>query len=104
MAEDMEMYGPDLVTLVDDEGNEHEFEMVDSMEEDGSRYVALVAAYDDAGELLQDDGELLVLKAVEEDGEEFLESIEDEAEFTRISDLFMDRLKDEFDFVEGEES
>lgn len=104
MAEDMEMYGPDLVTLVDDEGNEHEFEMVDSMEEDGSRYVALVAAYDDAGEMLQDDGELLVLKAVEEDGEEFLESIEDEAEFTRISDLFMDRLKDEFDFVEGEES
>lgn len=104
MAEDMEMYGPDLVTLVDDEGNEHEFEMVDSMEEDGGRYVALVAAYDDADEVLQDDGELLVLKAVEEDGEEFLESIEDEAEFTRISDLFMERLKDEFDFVDGEES
>lgn len=104
MAEDMEMYGPDLVTLVDDEGNEHEFEMVDSLEENDARYVALVAAYDDAGEMLQDDGELLVLKAVEEDGEEFLESIEDEAEFTRISDLFMERLKEEFDFVDGEES
>lgn len=104
MADDMEMYGPDLVTLVDDDGNEHEFEMVDTLEEGGGRYVALVAAYDDPDELLQDDGELLVLKAVEENGEEFLESIEDEAEFTRISDLFMERLKDEFDFVDGEES
>lgn len=102
MADDMELYGPDLVTLLDDEGNEHEFELVDTLEENGQRYVALVAAYDDPDEQLQDDGELVVLKAVEENGEEFLESIEDEDTFNRVSNLFMERLQDEFDFVEEE--
>ena len=28
-------YGPDLLTLVDDEGQEHEFEIVDSIEHNG---------------------------------------------------------------------
>lgn len=104
MADDMELYGPDLVTLLDEEGNEHEFELVDTLEENGQRFVALVAAYDDPDEQLQDDGELVVLKSVEENGEEFLESIEDEETFNRVSSLFMERLQDEFDFVDGEES
>ena len=43
-------YGPDLLTLVDDEGQEHEFEIVDSIEHNGGQYVALVANYDDPDE------------------------------------------------------
>lgn len=92
--------GAEILTLVDDEGNEHEFELVDSEEVDGVRYVALVPVFDDAAENLEDSGELVVLKAVEENGEEFLEAIEDEEEFDRMGEFFMERLQDVFDFEE----
>ena len=104
MADDMEMYGPELITLLDDDGNEHEFEVASVLEDGDTRYVALVASYEDPDELIEDDGELLILKAVEENGEEFLDSIEDEEEFNRISSIFVERLKDEFDFIDGEDS
>ena len=96
-------YGPDLLTLVDDVGQEHEFEIVDSSEHNGGQYVALVANYDDPDESLQDDGELVILKSVMDDGEEFLEAIEDEAEFDEIAAIFMERLEDLFDFTEEDE-
>ena len=92
-------YGPDLLTLVDDEGQE----LVDSIEHNGGQYVALVANYDDPDESLQDDGELVILKSVMDDGEEFLEAIEDEAEFDEIAAIFMERLEDLFDFTEEDE-
>ena len=93
----------DLITLIDDEGQEHEFEIVDSIEHNGGQYVALVANYDDPDESLQDDGELVILKSVMDDGEEFLEAIEDEAEFDEIAAIFMERLEDLFDFTEEDE-
>lgn len=96
-------YGPDLITLLDDEGQEHEFEIVDTLELDGEHYIALVASYDDPEEMLQDDGELVILKSVMDNDEEFLEAIEEEEEFDRVAALFMDRLKDDFDFDETEE-
>lgn len=98
-----EEYGPDIITLMDEDGQEHEFEMVDTLDRDGERYVALVAAYDDPDEQLQDDGELVVLKVVTEGEEEFLEAIEDEVEFDEIAAIFMERLEDEFDFTEDED-
>ena len=92
---------------MDDEGNEHEFEVVDTLDLNGQRYVALVASYEpaeDAGEDdAQEDGELVVLKAVTEGEEEFLEAIEEEAEFDEVAALFMERLEDDFDFIAGEE-
>ena len=97
-----EEYTADLVTLMDEDGQEHEFEMVDTLEHNGERYVALVASYDDPEEQLQDDGELVVLKVVVDADEEFLEAIEDEAEFDEIAGIFMERLEEDFDFIEGE--
>ena len=97
-------YTADLVTLVDDEGNEHEFEIVDTLDLNGQRYVALVASIpegEDSGDE-GEDGELVVLKAVTEGEEEFLEAIDDEAEFDEVASLFMERLEDDFDFIGGE--
>lgn len=92
---------PDLITLVDDEGNEHEFEIVDTLELAEQRYVALVAANDN--EDSDDDGELVVLKSVLDGDEEFLEAIEDEAEFDQVAGIFMERLEEDFDFIDGDE-
>ena len=92
--------GADLLTLVDEDGKEHEFELVDTAELEGVSYAALVPVFESGEDLLDDSGELLLLKVVEEDGEEFLEPIEDDEEFDRVGAFFMERLKDTFDFEE----
>ena len=96
-------FSADIVTLTDEEGEEHTFELVDTLEKDGISYVALVSYADDPDELLQDDGNLVIMKVVEEDDEEILEILEDDDEFEVISEMFMDRLSDLYDFEESED-
>lgn len=96
MSNDMEP-GGELLSLVDEEGNEHEFEMVDTADFEGSGYVALVPVLE-GQDLLDDTGELVILKVVKDGEEEFLEAIEDDAEFDKVGAFFMNRLKDTFDF------
>jgi len=93
----------DVVSLVDEDGNEHRFEIADVLEENGTYYAALIPVFDTAEELLDDTGELVVLKVVADGAQEYLEAIEDEAEFDRISKQFMERLGDEYDFEEDDE-
>ena len=91
------------MTLVDDDGTEHEFEVVDTLVTDNNEYFALVPT-ETSENLSEDDGQLVILKVVEEDGEEFLEPIEDDDEFNEISEVFMDRLEEYYDFDTSEES
>ena len=95
-------YERDLVTLMDEEGVEHEFEVVDSLEQDGEEYLALIPVFEQPEDSLDDSGELVILKVVPDEatGEEYLEAIENEEEFTAIADIFMDRLEEYFDFEE----
>lgn len=89
-----EEYNPDIVSVIDEDGKEHVFEELDRIETDDGKYVALVPLYDEAEQMLEDDGELIILKVSEENGETYLEPIEDEAEFNEIGQLFEDRLSD----------
>ncbi len=100
---DEKEYGTDVLTLVDEDGVEHEFEIADTLDVDGQQYLALIPVPANANELLDDSGELVILKVVEENGEEFLEAIEDEEEFDRMADVFMERLEDTYDFEDEDE-
>ena len=109
MAKDIEKntpeeegFGNDILTLVDEDGTEHEFEVVDSLVTDDNEYFALIPT-ETPENLSSDDGELVILKVVEDNGEEFLEPIEDDDEFEEISEIFMDRLEEYYDFDAGEE-
>lgn len=97
-------YNPDIVSVVDEEGKEHVFEELDRIEtEDGNRYVALLPMYDDPQEMLDDSGELIILKVEEDkDGETYLCPIEDDDEFNEIGQVFEERLSELFD-IEDEE-
>lgn len=97
-----ENYNPDIVSVVDEDGVEHTFEELDRIETDDARYVALLPIYDEAEDILDDDGELIILKVNEEDGETYLEPIEDEDEFNEIGSIFEERLSDLFDIHEEE--
>lgn len=81
-----------LYTLVDEEGVEQTFEMLDTMEVDGKQYFALIPVYDDPEKQLEDDGELIVLTSETVDGEEYLASIDDDEEYERVGNLFIERL------------
>ncbi|MBE6774628.1 MAG: DUF1292 domain-containing protein [Ruminococcaceae bacterium] len=98
MNKDEELYMEDIVTVIDDDGVEHLFEEIDRVEtEDGNRYVALLPVYDDETEILDDDGEVLILKVIEEDGETYLVQIEDEKEFNEIGNIIEDRLIEKYE-------
>ena len=97
-----EEYGNDLVTVVDDEGNQHQFEVLDAIETDNGRYVALVPVYDNPSDLINDDGELVILTVKEENGEDLLLPIEDDDEFDEIAEIFEERLADLYEVEELE--
>ena len=100
MSEEME-YNPDLYTLVDEEGVEQTFELLDVMEVDDDRYFALMPYYEDPEDILDDTAELIVLKSqMDENDEELMISIVDEEEYQRIGQMFLEKLSTYFD---GEE-
>ena len=94
-------YNPDIVSLTDDEGKEYKFEILDAIETDMGRYLALLPTFDDPKKMLQDSGELVIVKVTEEDGEEFFSEIEDDDEYETIADAFIDRLEDFFEIEEN---
>ena len=53
--------------------------------------------------MLDDNGELVILKVVEEGGEEYFEDIEDDDEYNMIVDAFTDRLQDAYDIEEADD-
>ncbi len=97
MAEMEKEYNPDLLTLSDDDGKEYTFEVLDAIETDDARYLALLPVYDDPQKMLDDSGELVIVKVFEEDGEEFFDEIEDDDEYETIADAFINRLEDFFE-------
>ena len=92
-----EEYNPDIVTLTDDEGKEYVFEVLDGIETDEARYLALLPQYSDPQAMLDDSGELVIVKVGEEDGEEYFYEIEDDDEYETVADAFVDRLEDFFE-------
>ena len=90
----------DVLTLISDDGDAYQFELLDRGELDGAEYVALMPIDDSEDIEDQDDeadGELVFMKAIQDNDEEFLESIEDDAEYERVSEYFTERLGEYFD-------
>ena len=97
-------YNPDIITVSDDDGNDHMFEELDRIEtDDGKHYVALLPVYEEAEDILDGDDEIFVLEVVEEDGETYLQQIEDEEELVEIGDIMFERIKKKYPFLVGED-
>lgn len=96
-------YEISTVVLMDEDGNEHEFEILDAVETDTARYIALMPIFDDPTEMLESSGELLVMR-VEEDAEgEVLVTIEDDEEFESILAVFEERLAEYYEIDHAED-
>ena len=86
-------YGSDFMTIVDEDGEEFELEVLTTLEYNGCSYLAVIPAGLEGGEM----PEVSILKSVEEDGEPILLAIEDEAELETVYNQIMDLLYEESD-------
>lgn len=86
-------FGRDFITITDEDGVEYELEILSTVEYNGALYYALAPADTDEDEEL----EVSVLKAVEEDGEEILVAIDDDDELEKVYELLIEQMYEEED-------
>lgn len=86
-----------IIVLNDEEGKEAEFEFLDLIEFEGEEYVVLlpVEESDDAGEVV-----ILKLEDTESEDEESYVSVEDEDVLNKVFEIFKEKFKDDFNFVD----
>ena len=95
-----ETFGPDFITVTDEDGNDFELELVDTLEHQGVTYYAMfpaVEADDETGEpkdVDADDEEygLVIMKTIVENGEELLSTLDSDEELDTVCELFMERF------------
>ena len=89
-----------IVILNDEDGNEVKFEFLDLIELDDEEYVVLLPV---TAEGEEEEGEVVILKVEdvdEESDEESYVSIEDEETLNKVFEIFKEKFKDDFDFVD----
>ena len=100
-----EEFGPDFFSVTDEDGNEFELELLDTLDVEGTMYYAFVPATheeDENGEPVDidaDDEEIgvVIMKAMEENGEEILSTPDSDEEAEKVYELFMARFFEDED-------
>ena len=89
-----EEFGPDFITVTDEDGNDFELEHLDTLEYNNEVYMAFFPAVSEPADIDLDDEEygLIIMKVVEEDGEELLSTLDSDEELDLIYNQFMERL------------
>ena len=92
----MEDERDDIVILVDENGDEVEFEHIDTIEMNGNEYVVLAPLEEEDAEE-HDEEEVIILKIEHnEDGEDSFVTIEDDDELDEVFNEFQTRMEEEF--------
>ena len=89
-----------IVVLNDEEGNEVQFEFLDLVELDDEEYVVLLPVTEEGEE---EEGEVVILKLEDTDEDSEEESyvgVEDEEILNKVFEIFKEKYKDEFNFVD----
>ncbi|MDU7339188.1 MAG: DUF1292 domain-containing protein [Clostridium sp.] len=92
-----EEFGPDVLTLVDDEGNEHEFEVLDVIDNEDGCFYALLPTFDNPQDSVESEGTYYIFEAIEQDGEQQLAEVEDEELLDKLAELFESRFDELYD-------
>lgn len=90
-------FKPDLITLIDEQNVEHNFEILDTIENDKGVFYALYPVFENAEEAVEDSGEYYIMEVIEEDGEEQLAEVDDEALLDELAAVFEKHFEELFD-------
>lgn len=82
----------DIVTLVDDEGIEREFEVLDFIENSKGRFYALMPNFELDDDELNAEETYFIFEIIEKNGEDELFEVEDEELLEELSQEFERRL------------
>ncbi len=85
-----------VIFTTDEEGIEHRFQMIDMIEVEGQLY-GLLLYLGSQQETEQEEGyeeEVVVMRIVDENGEQVFEAIEDEEEFEKVV-AFVEQMEDD---------
>ena len=87
-----------IIVLNDENGEEIEFEFLDLIEYEGEEYVVLLPNDEDE----EEPGEVVILKLEDTDSEdeESYVSVEDEEVLHNVFEIFKEKFKDEFNFID----
>ena len=89
-------YSPDLITLVDEDGIEHNFEILDEIEFEGKDYYALYPVFDNPEDMVADSGEYYIMEAKDSDDGWELAEVESDELIDKLADIFEERFEDKF--------
>ncbi len=90
-------FGPNFITLTDDDGKDIEMEYVDALEYQGKTYMAFFPVVEEGADEEDEEYGLVILRSEAENGEDFLVTVDDGQELDTVYDLFMEQI------LEGEE-
>lgn len=91
-------FGPDFISLTDEDGNEFELEVIDALEYNGRTYLACFPTLEeDTEEAEAEEYGLVILKSIEENGESYLATPDSEEELNAVYEQFMLQLMEEED-------
>lgn len=90
-----ENYGPNFITVTDEEGNELELEHLDTIEWNGQTYLSFFPTVQEGEEDSEEEMGLIILKVIEENGEEILSTLDSEEELEAVYEHFMENLYEE---------
>ena len=90
-------FNADLITLISDDGQEIEFEILDIIENDEGKFYVLYPFYENPADAVNDPGEYYIMEVFEKDGEEELAEIEDDEKLDRIAAIFEENYYSEED-------
>lgn len=88
-------FGPNFITLTDEEGNDIDLEYVDALELDGTTYMAFFPVEAEDAEAGEEDLGMVILKSIMVDGEEMLSTLDSEEEAEKVYDLFMEQIMED---------
>ena len=89
-----------IITLNDENGEEVSFEFLDLIELDDEKYVVLLPLEDDSDD--EEVGEVVILQLedTESEDEESYVSVDDEETLNSVFEIFKEKFKDEFNFID----
>ena len=83
-----------IITMTDENGQDVDFEFLDSIEYEGKEYLVLIPAEEESNEIV-----ILEVEPVDDELENYV-AVESEEILTAVYEIFKDRYKDVLDFAD----